>query len=302
MTLSTLLEVLRLATGHLEKHGSASARLDAEVLLAHSLAIRRLDLYLQFDRPLGDDELIPYRSLIARRAKGEPVAYLVGHKEFMALEFDVSSSVLVPNPDTEVLVQLAVAWARERGGTLGSGSAGPSASRGELPPQPAASVRAADVGTGSGCIAVALAHYVPGVEVWASDDSQEALDVARHNVDKHGLFARIHLCKGDLLEPLPGAYDLICANLPYVRAATALAAEVVAQPGHALYGGPSGAELVVRLLDGSPSRLKPAGRVMVEIDPSILVDVVAAAERGYAGHRIHRDFGGQDRVLEAWIR
>jgi release factor glutamine methyltransferase len=274
----TLLEVLRRAAGHLEKHGSTSARLDAEVLLAHALTVRRLDLYLQFDRPLADEELVPYRSLIARRAKGEPVAYLVGHKEFMALEFDVSAAVLVPNPDTEVLVQLAVAWARERG----------------------VAVRAADVGTGSGCIAVALAHYVPGIEIWASDDSQEALEVAQLNVRKHSLDARIHLCKGDLLAPLPGAYDLVCANLPYVPAATALATEVVTQPRHALYGGPSGSELVVRLLDAAPAKLKAAGRVMVEIDPAILPEVVAAAERGYAGHRVHRDLGGHDRVLEAW--
>lgn len=283
----TLLEVLRRAAGHLEKHGSTSARLDAEVLLAHSLAIRRLDLYLQFDRPLADDELGPYRSLIARRAKGEPVAYLTWHKEFMALEFDVSSSVLVPNPDTETLVQLAVGWARERGGENLAGA-------------PAA-VRVADVGTGSGCIAIALAHYVPGVEIWASDDSPEALEVAQHNVSKHGLGGRIHLFAGDLLEPLPGAYDLICANLPYVPSQTALAAEVVAQPGHALYGGRSGAELVVRLLDAAPGKLKAAGRLMVEIDPGILDEVASAAQRGYAGHRVHRDLGGHDRVLEAWI-
>ena len=275
----TLLEVLRRATGHLEKHGSTSARLDAELLLAHALAIRRLDLYLQFDRPLRDDELGPYRSLVARRAKGEPVAYLVGHKEFMALEFDVSSAVLVPNPDTEMLVQLAVAWARERGPTA----------------------RAADVGTGSGCIAVALAHYVPGVEIWASDDSQEALDVAKHNIGKHGLDARIHLCKGDLLEPLPGSFDLICANLPYVPAETVLAAEVLAQPSHALYGGPSGAELIVRLLETAPAKLNPSGRVMLEIDPIIVDEVVAAVARGYAGHHMHRDFNAIDRVLEAWI-
>ena len=109
---------------------------------------------MQFDRPLAEKDLVPYRALLARRAKGEPVAYLVGHKEFMALDFEVTPAVLVPNPDTEVLVQRAVAIAREAG-------------------KPA---RAADVGTGSGCIAVALAHYAPNVELWAGDVSEAALD------------------------------------------------------------------------------------------------------------------------------
>src|SRR5207249_4826354 len=111
----TLIEVLRRATGYLEQHGSGSARLDAELLLAHSLGLRRLDLYLQFERPLADAELGLYRDLIARRGKGEPVAYLVGRKEFMGLEFEVTRDVLVPNPDTELLVQRAVSWGRERG-------------------------------------------------------------------------------------------------------------------------------------------------------------------------------------------
>ena len=109
----TVLEVLKLASDHFQKRGSDSARLDAEVLLAHTLGLRRLDLYLKFDRPLTDPEVTSYRELVAKRAKGEPVAYLVGHKEFMGLDFVVTPAVLVPNPDTEVLVQRAVAIARD---------------------------------------------------------------------------------------------------------------------------------------------------------------------------------------------
>ena len=176
-----MLEVLKLASEHLGKHGSESARLDAEVMLACALGMRRLDLYLQFDRPLSESELSVYRAQVARRARGEPVAYVVGHKEFMALDFEVTPAVLVPNPDTEVLVQLAVAWARESGRAL----------------------RVADVGTGSGCIAVAVAHYAPNVEVWASDLSSEALEVAARNVERHSLGHRVHLACGDLMEPLP---------------------------------------------------------------------------------------------------
>lgn len=273
-----MLQVIKLSTEHLQKHNSDSARLDAEVLLATALGLRRLDLYLQFDRELTEPELSAYRALVARRARGEPVAYLVGHKEFMALDFEVTPAVLVPNPDTEVLVQRAVALAREA----------------------ARPFRVADIGTGSGCIAVAVAHYAPEVEVWATDISAEALEVAGRNVAKHGLDSRVHLACGDLMEPLEGAFDLVCANLPYLPATSQLAPEVMAQPRTALYAGQGGDELVTRLLAAAPSRLKPGGRVLAELDPSILAAVLEAAQRGFTGHRIHHDLGGHERVLEAW--
>jgi release factor glutamine methyltransferase len=274
----TVLEVIKLSTDHLQKHSSDSARLDAEVLLATALGLRRLDLYLQFDRLLTETELSAYRALVARRAHGEPVAYLVGHKEFMALDFEVTPAVLVPNPDTEVLVQRAVALAREA----------------------ARPFRVADVGTGSGCIAVAVAHYALEVEVWATDISGEALEVAARNVAKHGLDARIHLGCGDMMEALEGTFDLICANLPYLPSTSLLPAEVIAQPGAALYAGKDGSELVTRLLATAPPRLKPGGRVLAELDPSILSAVLAAADRSFTGRRIHHDLGGHERVVEAW--
>ena len=274
----TLLEILRRATGYLTTHGSSSPRLDAEVLLAHALGVRRLDLYLQFDRPLSDDDLAPYRDLIARRGRGEPVAYLVGRREFMKLDIEVTPAVLVPNPDTEVLVQRAVSWARERGGAL----------------------RVADVGTGSGCIAVAIGHYVSEAVIFASDDDAAALEVAGRNVRAHGLADRVTLLQGDLLDPLPGGLDLICANLPYVPEGTALPPEVVAQPAHALFAAEGGAALVRRLLGASPGRLRPGGALLAEIDPSQR-DALLGGLEGYAGHRFHRDLGGHLRVLEAWI-
>jgi release factor glutamine methyltransferase len=270
--------VLKRATGHLEVHGSDSPRLDAEVLMAHSLGVRRIDLYMQFERPLTEPELVRYRGLIARRARREPVAYLVGHKEFMALDFIVTPDVLVPNPDTEVLVQRAVAIARERGGPL----------------------RAADVGTGSGCIAIALAHYAPTVEVWAGDISPDALAVAARNVTNHSLNGRVHLVEGDLLEPFPGEFDLICANLPYVRTNAAISPEVMAQPEQALFGGIEGADVIVRLLAAAAARLRPHGRVLAEIDEPVMPYLEPALARDYAGHSIHRDLGGHQRVLETW--
>jgi release factor glutamine methyltransferase len=274
----TVIEVLKAASGHLQKHSSDSARLDAEVLLAQALGMRRLDLYLQFDRPLTDDELTRYRSLIKRRAHGDPVAYLVGHKEFMALDFEVTPAVLVPNPDTEVLVQRAVALAREADRPL----------------------RVADAGTGSGSIAVAIAHYAPQVEVWASDISRDALDVAARNVAKHGLTDRVHLACGDLLEPLPGMFDLVCANLPYVASGTDLPREVAAQPSAALFASQNGAELVLRLIQAVPARLNPGGRLLAEIDPAIISATSEAAGREFSSQNVLRDLGGHERVIEAW--
>jgi release factor glutamine methyltransferase len=247
-------------------------------LLAHALGLRRLDLYLKFDRPLSEAELTTYRRLTAQRAKGEPVAYLVGHKEFMGLDFIVTPAVLVPNPDTEVLVQRAVEIAREAGRPL----------------------RMADVGTGSGCIAIAVAHYAPKVEVVASDVSEDALEVAARNVAAHALGDRIQLVCGDLTAPLAGSFDLVCANLPYVAEGSRLPAEVVAQPARALYAEQDGSALVTRLLAEAPARLNAGGRLLAEIDPSILSAAEAAAGRCFANHRVHRDLAGHGRVIEAW--
>lgn len=274
----TLLEVLRRATGYLADHGSTSARLDAEVLLAHSLGIRRLDLYLQFDRAMSEPQLVPYRELVARRAKGEPVAYLTGRKEFMGLEFEVTADVLVPNPDTELLVQRAVEVCRQRGGR----------------------VRVADVGTGSGCIAVSVAHFVAEAEVVAGDVSPAALAVAARNRDRLGVGDRVQLVESNLLEGLPSGLDLVCANLPYLPAGLPLPAEVASQPATALRGGARGGELVERLLEEAPSHLAGGGVLLAEVDPAITGSVVEQAGRLFAGHRLHRDLGGQERLLEAW--
>lgn len=277
-SLLTIAEVLKLSADYIQKHGSDSPRLDAELLLAHALGVRRLDLYLKFDHPIGDPELSAYRALVARRGKGEPVAYLVGHKEFMGLDFEVTPDVLVPNPDTEVLVQRAVAIARQTG----------------VP------IRVADVGTGSGCIAVAVAHYAPNTEVWATEVSPEALAVAARNVARHHLSEQVHVEHADLMNGLHGEFDLVCANLPYVAARARLPAEVTAQPAGALYADEHGTAMVRRLLAEAPARLAQGGRVLAEIDPSIVETVTEIAAGRFANHQVHRDAGGHERVLEAW--
>jgi release factor glutamine methyltransferase len=270
----TLLEVLRRATGFLETHGSSSPRLDAEVLLASALGLRRLDLYLQFERELSDAELAPYRELTARRGRGEPVAYLTGHREFMALDFLVTPDVLVPQPDTEVLVQRAVEWGRARGSSP---------------------LRFADVGTGSGAIAISIAHYLPEAVVDATDVSAAALGVARSNAERLSVAGRVNFKEGDLAAPLVGPYDAVLANLPYLLPDAQLPAEVLAQPALALFGGVG---LVNRLLAATPSLLGPGGIALLEVDPAIVDELVV---EGFAGWKLHRDLGGHQRVLEAWI-
>ena len=286
----TLLEVLRRSTRYLEQHGAASARLDAELLLAHALGVRRIDLYLQFERTLEEPELQRCRDLIGQRARGQPVAYLLGQKEFMKLEFEVTPDVLVPNPDTELLVERAVSWARER---VAQGAPAGTAASAEP-----SGFRVADVGTGSGCIAVAIAHYMPAVHVWATDDDEAALEVARRNVAKHGLTERVTVARGDLLEPLPERVDLICANLPYVAEGAAVSADVAAQPGHALFASDGGVALVERLLAEAPARLTPGGGVLAELDEAVGTSLDLSA---YAGHRFYRDLSGLMRLLEAWV-
>ncbi|MGH7883149.1 MAG: peptide chain release factor N(5)-glutamine methyltransferase [Candidatus Dormibacteraceae bacterium] len=269
--------MLRKATHFLETHQKASPRLDAELLLAHALELRRLDLYLQFERLLSESELQRYRELIDRRRRGEPVAYLIGHKEFMQLDFKVTPAVLVPNPATETLVERAVAMLKAQGGE----------------------VRVADVGTGSGCIAVALAHYLPDARIWASDIDEVALAVAAENVQAHNLADRIRLCPGDLLEPLSEQFDLICANLPYVDPAdeAGLPAEVLAQPRHALFAAEAGAALIRRLLQSAREKLAPGGHLLAEIGPHLQAAIDLS---GFAGHCLHKDLSGEVRVLEVW--
>jgi release factor glutamine methyltransferase len=196
----------------------------------------------------------------------------------MALDFEVTPAVLVPNPDTEVLVQRAVSIAR----------------------QAVSPLRVADVGTGSGNIAIAIAHYAPAVEVWASDVSREALEVAARNVARHSLGDRVHLACGDLLDPLPGQFDLICANLPYVAPGTDLPADVTAQPSGALYADQDGTAIVLRLLEAAPTRLNPGGRLLVEVSPEIASAITEAAARAFSNHETHRDLGGHERVIESW--
>jgi release factor glutamine methyltransferase len=249
----TLLDVLRRSTRYLGDHGSDSARLDAEVLCARSLGLRRLDLYLQFDRPLREDELAPIRALVRRRGLGEPVAYITGVREFFGREFTVTPAVLVPRPDTETLIERVLAWCRERD-PAGSG------------------MRIADIGTGSGCIAVTLAAELPGTHVVGVDVSRDALEVATANARRNGVAERVTLVPGSWCVPLAGMerFDVVVSNPPYVTAEemTVLPRDVASfEPDLALRAGEEGLEPYRILATSVTPFLRTAGLVAVEIDP-----------------------------------
>lgn len=244
----------------LAARGSESPRLDAEVLLASVRGCPRISLYTAFDTVVGDAERSRFRELVRRRGDGEPVAYLVGSREFFSLALAVGPAVLVPRPETEALVVRLLDLFRA-----------------------AAAPRILDVGTGSGAIAVAVARHLPRAVVVASDVSAAALDVARANAARHGLSDRIEFVECDLLaDPrLAGPWDAIVSNPPYVREDEfeSLPRDVrLHEPRSALVAGPTGAEIVERLVPAAAERLAPGGWLVVEIGPA----VVAAAERAIA--------------------
>jgi release factor glutamine methyltransferase len=284
------MDVVRLSTKHLAARGSGTPRLDAELLAAHSLGIRRLDLYLQFDRPLDDAELAPIRALLRRRAAGEPIAYIVGEREFYGRAFAVSPAVLIPRPETELLVERALVWLREGGGDpLGAG------------------LRAADLGTGSGCIAVTLACEAPGLEVAAGDVSGDALDVARGNARRHGVEEKVSFARGPWWGPFGDlAVDLLVSNPPYVSDTEldGLMRDVRDhEPRAALAAGDDGLTAYRELLAGAPAHLRPQGVVLLEIAPPRRDAVVGLVGATWSAARIevHDDLAGLPRCVEAHL-
>jgi release factor glutamine methyltransferase len=273
----TVLEVLTKADEFLEQNGCPAARLDAQVLLAHVLKTERVQLYVDYARPLLKEELSAYRRLIARRAKREPVAYLTGEKEFWSLSFRVDPRVLIPRPDTETVLDAV----------------------GELP----APETFADVGTGSGCLLCALAGMFPEARGVGVDSDEQALQVAQDNSDRLGLSDRVELRRGNLLEPLAGErFDLICANLPYIPSGDlqSLPPDIrLYEPLGALDGGPDGLESIRTLLGQLP-RLKGCGVLVLEVgagQASAVVDLCAAAGLGQV--YVRRDLAKIERVIVA---
>jgi len=272
---------LRWATARLHAAGVDSPRLDAEILLAHVLTVERAHILAHPERRLRVAESTRYRQLVVRRARREPVAYLVGHQEFYGLDFCVSSAVLIPRPETELLVEAAIA--------LGCAF-------------DARPWIVADVGTGSGAIAVSLAVNVPHARVYATDVSAEALAVAEKNCRRHGVSGRVTLLRGHLLTPLPEPVDCIVANLPYVSRAEweSLPTGITAyEPRLALDGGPDGLEYIGELLASAGPYLRPGGAILLEIGAAQGLAVTTLAEEHFPQARVDllRDYAGLARVV-----
>jgi release factor glutamine methyltransferase len=275
----TILEVLRWTIGRFERHGIASARLDAELLATQAFCRTRVELYTHFDQPLGDPELASYRGLVQRRIAGESVAYILGRKEFWSLDLQVDARVLVPRPDTETLVEQALELLK----------AMPDKGR---PP------RVADIGTGSGALALALKKERPGDEIFAVDISPDALEVARGNANRLGF--DITFLQGDLVSPLAGPFDLIASNPPYIPSQdiAGLSPEVRREPSLALDGGADGLVLVRRLASDARKILAPGGALAMEIGAGQAASVMEILRgEGYAGIGARRDLAGIERVV-----
>ena len=238
-----------------------------------------MDLYLEFERPLTETELAPLRELVKRRAQSEPLQHLLGTVEFCDHTFAIDKRAMVPRPETEELVELLIAKCEMR----------------------IANPKMVDVGTGSGVIALSLAAKFPEAEVYAVDISDDALALARENAARLGL-ERVHFQKSDLLESLPERFDLIVANLPYISMQDRhlLAREVLHDPEVALFGGPSGDELVRKLIEQAPTHLKPGGLLALEIglgQGERLSDFLR--QKNYHDIELKKDYSGITRFLLA---
>jgi len=278
----TVLDLLKWTTDHFAAKGLESPRLDAEILLAHALGLRRLDLYLRYEDNVGEPERARYRELIGERAgKRIPVALLVGEKEFWSLKFKVSADVLTPRPDTETLVEAALSCLPDA----------------EKP------YRVLDLGTGSGAIALSLAHEKPRCEVTGTDISSEALEVARDNAETLGKVGAVRLLEGSLFEPVATeCFDLVVSNPPYLALgeADSLAPELAHEPRQALFGGEDGYAVLRPLAEQASSRLNPGGWLVVEVD-SRQAETMAGwlREAGFAQDQVKLDLAGRPRVVMA---
>jgi len=271
----TPLRLIAWTQGFFAKGGVDAPRLTAEILLAHALTCDRVRLYLDFDKPLGAPELAAYRELVRRRAAGEPTAWLTGRREFLGRSFRVDPRVLVPRPETELMVEAALDLLPEAGAAL-------------------------DLCTGSGCIAVSLALSRPGARVTATEISPGALALARENAAALG--APVDFLEGDLFAPLPLdlRFDLVVSNPPYVPAGEieGLSREVRREPRIALDGGPDGLDVVRRVVAGAPARLRPGGALVIEMHETHTVPLPALClAAGFAEAAVHRDLAS----LPRWV-
>lgn len=294
---------LREAIARLRAAQVPSYTLAAELLLMHALGCDRAWLYSHPELLLEPATAEKYFALVARRAAGEPTQYLIGKQEFWGLEFEVTSAVLIPRPETEHVVEVALERLGPRGLKINLRSGAPTTA-----------LRIADVGTGSGCLAVALAHELPHAEIFATDISPAALEIARRNAARHGVAQRIHFLETNLLKVLlhgsqsksqvSRLFDLIVSNPPYVarEEAAELPREVREhEPHSALFGGPTGVEIYSRLIKEAGALLRPGGIVVLELgyDAAGPVRAIFDEQSGWTRIGLTNDLAGIPRVLAA---
>ena len=285
----TINDLLIITRRRLEDADGLEAALEAEVLVMHVLGVTRAQLYTHRGDPAEPPAVAALDAAVARRVTGEPLAYVIGHREFYALDFQVDKRVLIPRPETELLVDEALVWLRGHFGQR---------------------LSIADVGTGSGAIAVSIARNYPGGAVYAIDASSGALEVAKANAERLGVAGRVMLLEGDLLRPLQLPIDLIIANLPYVREdqmplwCGATQVELAFEPFDALCGGPDGLDVIRRLMQQAPAALREGGAVMLEIGADQGEAVSQLAQQAFPEGRVRlkKDLAGLDRMVIAEAR
>jgi release factor glutamine methyltransferase len=281
----TVLKLLQWTTDYFQKNNVSEPRTSAEVLLAHVLAEDRLFLYLNYDRPMETNELTAYRACIKRRLGGEPNQYITGNQEFWSLPLRVSPDVLIPRPETEVLVEAVL----------------------EFLDKADPNVDILDLGTGSGAIAIALARELPAARIVATDLSMATLRLAQENAKSHQVDQRILFVRGDMFAAIPGAsqrFKVVVTNPPYVSHAeiSELAREIRDfEPHHALEGGPDGLAAIRHIIAEAPTVLCQAGALFMEMgaDQTKSVSALVIDSQRYENYRIIKDYSSLDRVLVA---
>ena len=282
-----ILDLLKWTSSHFKSHAIDNPRATAEILLAYALDLRRIDLYLRHDQPLTKEELNRFRQLIIRRLRREPVAYIVGCKEFWSLELAVTPAVLIPRPETECLVEAVL-------GLIPAANGG-------------AGMRILEMGTGSGAISLAVASERSAAQLLASDASPLALELARRNAVHHRLAAGIHFVCGTWFDPFNdrnSRFDMILSNPPYIPAPVipTLQPEIHRfEPIMALDGGPDGLRAIRHILARAPLFLKDGGWLLLEIghDQAAAVQEICRNCGAYADVRFIKDYSGHSRVLQA---
>lgn len=277
-------EAYRKFTILFKEHGITDASDEARVLICHVLNFDSARFFAQPDCVLTESELSALEALAERRLRGEPSAYLTGHREFYGIDFYVDNRVLIPRPETEILVEQAIKFARDFTGHVRR------------------KIRIVDVGTGAGAIAVTLALNIPDAIIYAVDISEAALQVAEKNVMRYGLSQCINLCRGDLIERIEGKFDLVVANLPYITAVEliSLPREIRQyEPAEALDGGNDGTVLIRRLIHQTAGRLNPGGALLMEIGEGQSESISQAALRVYpkADISLITDLTGIQRII-----